>query len=62
MLGCGGGGEPATECVKIQQLLRQSPGSVQVVEMESVRDTAMVGVSGNMGRPEVSADPGEDKE
>ncbi|EXJ82426.1 hypothetical protein A1O3_06239 [Capronia epimyces CBS 606.96] len=54
VLGCGGGGDPYQQYLKIRALLEISPGSIRVVSPTDLPETATVGWTGCMGSPEVS--------
>ncbi|EXJ81595.1 hypothetical protein A1O1_07659 [Capronia coronata CBS 617.96] len=54
VLGCGGGGDPYQQYLKIRALLERSPGSIKVVSPSDLPETATVGWTGCMGSPEVS--------
>ncbi|KIW11342.1 hypothetical protein PV08_10642 [Exophiala spinifera] len=54
ILGCGGGGEPYQQYLKIRALLEKSPGSVKVISPAGLPDHARVGWTGCLGSPEVS--------
>lgn len=54
VLGCGGGGDPHQQYLKIRSLLERSPGSIRVIAPTSLPETALVGWTGVMGSPEVS--------
>ncbi|KAL4982921.1 hypothetical protein BDW68DRAFT_182082 [Aspergillus falconensis] len=54
VLGCGGGGDPYQEYLKVSALVRKNPGTVKVVSPDYLPDDALVGWTGNMGSPEVS--------
>ncbi|KAK5393581.1 hypothetical protein LTR79_009249 [Exophiala xenobiotica] len=54
ILGCGGGGEPYQQYLKIKSILEKSPGIVRVVSASDLPDSAMIGWTGCLGSPEVS--------
>ncbi|OAL19175.1 hypothetical protein AYO20_11673 [Fonsecaea nubica] len=54
ILGCGGGGDPYQQFLKITAVLRSAPGSIRVVSPLDLPASAMVGWTGCMGSPEVS--------
>ncbi|KAJ9646857.1 hypothetical protein H2204_000549 [Knufia peltigerae] len=54
ILGCGGGGEPYQQYLKIRARLEKHPGSVKVVSPADLPDSATVGWTGCLGSPEVS--------
>lgn len=54
ILGCGGGGDPYQQYLKIKSVLERSPGSVKVVSPADLPENAMVGWTGCIGSPEVS--------
>jgi DUF917 family protein/N-methylhydantoinase A/oxoprolinase/acetone carboxylase beta subunit len=54
VLGCGGGGDPYQQYLKVRALLEREPGSVKVVSADSLPTDALVGWTGCMGSPEVS--------
>ncbi|KAG9778266.1 hypothetical protein ABEF93_003512 [Exophiala dermatitidis] len=54
VLGCGGGGDPYQQYLKIRALLEKSPGSIKIVSPNDLPESATVGWTGCMGSPEVS--------
>ncbi|KAL4886062.1 hypothetical protein BJY04DRAFT_213599 [Aspergillus karnatakaensis] len=62
VLGCGGGGDPYQEYLKVSALIRQHPGTVRVVSPDYLPDDATVGWTGCMGSPEVSMERLENNE
>ncbi|KAL3443378.1 hypothetical protein BJX65DRAFT_199400 [Aspergillus insuetus] len=62
VLGCGGGGDPYQEYLKVSALIRDKPGSVKVVSPDYLPDNATVGWTGCMGSPEVSMERLENDE
>ncbi|BCS17379.1 uncharacterized protein APUU_10207S [Aspergillus puulaauensis] len=62
VLGCGGGGDPYQEYLKVSAVVRKSPGSVKVVSPSYLADDALVGWTGCMGSPEVSMERLENEE
>ncbi|KIW35587.1 uncharacterized protein PV07_02274 [Cladophialophora immunda] len=54
ILGCGGGGDPYQQFLKITSVLRKAPGSIKVMSPTDLREGAMIGWTGCMGSPEVS--------
>ncbi|KAL4978848.1 hypothetical protein BDW66DRAFT_148703 [Aspergillus desertorum] len=62
VLGCGGGGDPYQEYLKVSALVRKNPGTVKVVSPDYLPDDALVGWTGNMGSPEVSMERLENDE
>ncbi|KAL4899939.1 hypothetical protein BDW74DRAFT_183256 [Aspergillus multicolor] len=62
VLGCGGGGDPYQEFLKVSALVRKIPGTVKVVSPDYLPDDALVGWTGNMGSPEVSMERLENDE
>ncbi|KAL4999449.1 hypothetical protein BDV10DRAFT_184342 [Aspergillus recurvatus] len=62
VLGCGGGGDPYQEYLKVSALVRRHPGTVKVVSPDYLPDDALVGWTGNMGSPEVSMERLENDE
>jgi len=62
VLGCGGGGDPYQQYLKIKSILEKSPGSIRVVSPTDLPDTAMVGWTGCLGSPEVSVERMESNE
>ncbi|KAF9890511.1 hypothetical protein FE257_005916 [Aspergillus nanangensis] len=62
ILGCGGGGDPYQEYLKVKALIQRSPGSVRVVAPEYLSPNALVGWTGCMGSPEVSMERLENDE
>lgn len=62
VLGCGGGGEPYQQYLKISAILEKSPGSIKVVSPTDLPETAMVGWTGCLGSPEVSMERMESNE
>ncbi|KAL2808327.1 hypothetical protein BJX63DRAFT_39161 [Aspergillus granulosus] len=62
VLGCGGGGDPYQEYLKVSAIVRDKPGSVKVVSPDYLPDDATVGWTGCMGSPEVSMERLENDE
>ncbi|KAL2849707.1 hypothetical protein BJX68DRAFT_255403 [Aspergillus pseudodeflectus] len=62
VLGCGGGGDPYQEYLKVSAIIREKPGSVKVVSPDYLPDEATVGWTGCMGSPEVSMERLENDE
>ncbi|KAL4758794.1 uncharacterized protein BDW70DRAFT_169933 [Aspergillus foveolatus] len=62
VLGCGGGGDPYQEYLKVSALVQKNPGTVRVVSPDYLPDDALVGWTGNMGSPEVSLERLENDE
>lgn len=56
VLGCGGGGDPYENYLKIKLILEMSPGNVRIVSPTSLSADAKVGWTGCMGSPEVSSE------
>lgn len=56
VLGCGGGGDPYENYLKIKRHLEKYPESVKVVDAFSLPAAATVGWTGCLGSPEVSAE------
>lgn len=56
VLGCGGGGDPYSNFLKIRAVMEKTPGTVKVVSAFSLPSDAMVGWTGCLGSPEVSAE------
>ncbi|KIX97143.1 uncharacterized protein Z520_07257 [Fonsecaea multimorphosa CBS 102226] len=54
ILGCGGGGDPYQQFLKITSVLKKAPGSIKVVSADDLREDAVIGWTGCMGSPEVS--------
>ncbi|OAP59626.1 hypothetical protein AYL99_06924 [Fonsecaea erecta] len=54
ILGCGGGGDPYQQFLKITSVLRKAPGAIRVVSPDDLADDALIGWTGCMGSPEVS--------
>ncbi|KAL3477642.1 hypothetical protein BJX99DRAFT_123004 [Aspergillus californicus] len=62
VLGCGGGGDPYQEYLKVSAMVRNHPGTVKVVSPSYLPDDALVGWTGCMGSPEVSMERLENNE
>ncbi|KAL4895258.1 hypothetical protein BDV59DRAFT_211612 [Aspergillus ambiguus] len=62
ILGCGGGGDPYQEYLKVRTILQREPGSVRVVSPDYLPADALVGWTGCMGSPEVSMERLENNE
>ncbi|KAL2852083.1 hypothetical protein BJY01DRAFT_100626 [Aspergillus pseudoustus] len=62
VLGCGGGGDPYQEYLKVSAIVRDKPGTVRVVSPDYLPDDATVGWTGCMGSPEVSMERLENDE
>ncbi|KAL4947503.1 hypothetical protein BDW69DRAFT_190144 [Aspergillus filifer] len=62
VLGCGGGGDPYQEYLKVSAFVRSNPGLVKVVSPDFLPDDALVGWTGCMGSPEVSMERLENDE
>ncbi|KAL4794039.1 hypothetical protein BDV19DRAFT_379703 [Aspergillus venezuelensis] len=62
ILGCGGGGDPYQEYLKVTAFVRNNPGLVKVVSPDYLPDDALVGWTGCMGSPEVSMERLENDE
>lgn len=62
VLGCGGGGDPYQQYLKIKSILEKSPGSIKVVSPTDLPEKAMVGWTGCLGSPEVSVERMESNE
>ncbi|KAL4934878.1 hypothetical protein BDV06DRAFT_208116 [Aspergillus oleicola] len=62
VLGCGGGGDPYQEYLKVSAFVRNNPGVVKVVSPNYLPDDALVGWTGCMGSPEVSMERLENDE
>lgn len=62
VLGCGGGGDPYQQYLKISAILEKSPGSIRVVSPFDLPETARVGWTGCLGSPEVSVERMESNE
>jgi DUF917 family protein/N-methylhydantoinase A/oxoprolinase/acetone carboxylase beta subunit len=62
VLGCGGGGDPYQQYLKIRAMLERSPGSIKVVSPTQLPETTMVGWTGCLGSPEVSMERMESNE
>ncbi|KAK5056685.1 hypothetical protein LTR84_012217 [Exophiala bonariae] len=62
VLGCGGGGDPYQQYLKISSILEKSPGSIRVVSPFDLPEKAMVGWTGCLGSPEVSMERMESDE
>ncbi|EXJ65644.1 uncharacterized protein A1O5_11171 [Cladophialophora psammophila CBS 110553] len=54
ILGCGGGGDPYQQFLKIKSVLTKSPGTIKVVSPNNLLENATIGWTGCMGSPEVS--------
>lgn len=54
VLGCGGGGDPYQESLKVKALVQNSPGTVKVVSPTALADDSLIGWTGCLGSPEVS--------
>jgi N-methylhydantoinase A/oxoprolinase/acetone carboxylase beta subunit len=46
VLGCGGGGDPYQQYLKVRSILERAPGSVRVVSPHSLSESAMIGLTG----------------
>ncbi|KAL5338226.1 hypothetical protein BJX70DRAFT_215324 [Aspergillus crustosus] len=62
VLGCGGGGDPYQEYLKVSAIIQEHPGTVKVVSPNYLPDDALVGWTGCMGSPEVSMERLENNE
>ncbi|KAL2831469.1 hypothetical protein BDW59DRAFT_131114 [Aspergillus cavernicola] len=62
ILGCGGGGDPYQEYLKVSSIIRAHPGTVKLVSPNYLPDDALVGWTGCMGSPEVSMERLENDE
>ncbi|RDW92739.1 uncharacterized protein DSM5745_00061 [Aspergillus mulundensis] len=62
VLGCGGGGDPYQEFLKVSALVQKNPGTVKVVSPDYLPDDDLVGWTGNMGSPEVNMERLENDE
>ncbi|KAL2866141.1 uncharacterized protein BJX67DRAFT_148580 [Aspergillus lucknowensis] len=62
VLGCGGGGDPYQEYLKVSAIVRNHPGRVRVVSPNYLPEDALVGWTGCMGSPEVSMERLENDE
>ncbi|KPI41674.1 uncharacterized protein AB675_9279 [Cyphellophora attinorum] len=56
ILGCGGGGDPYSNFLKVKSLIEQKPGSVKIVSAFSLASHNTVGWTGCIGSPEVSSE------
>lgn len=54
VLGCGGGGDPYQQYLKIKSIEENSPGSIKVVAPLSLPHGSTIGWTGCLGSPEVS--------
>ncbi|EED14116.1 conserved hypothetical protein [Talaromyces stipitatus ATCC 10500] len=62
ILGCGGGGDPYQEYLKVSAIVRGNPGTVKVISPSYLPEDALVGWTGCMGSPEVSMERLENDE
>lgn len=62
ILGCGGGGDPYQEYLKVKAMIRQRPGIARVVSLDYLAEDNLVGWTGCMGSPEVSMERLENNE
>ncbi|KAI1619084.1 hypothetical protein EDD36DRAFT_427827 [Exophiala viscosa] len=54
VLGCGGGGDPYQQYLKIKSVVEKSPGTIKVVSALDLPEGSTIGCTGCMGSPEVS--------
>lgn len=54
ILGCGGGGDPYQQYLKIKAVIEERPGVVRVVSPSYLPEIALIGSTGCLGSPEVS--------
>jgi DUF917 family protein len=56
VLGCGGGGDPYSNFLRIKALIEHKPGSVKIISAFSLASHNTVGWTGCIGSPEVSSE------
>ncbi|KAK4939988.1 hypothetical protein LTR10_019840 [Elasticomyces elasticus] len=54
VLGCGGGGDPYQQYLKIKSVVEKSPGAIKIVSPLDLPEGSTIGCTGCMGSPEVS--------
>lgn len=54
VLGCGGGGDPYQQYLKIKSIVEKSPGAIKVISPVDLPEGSTIGWTGCMGSPEVS--------